>query len=101
MYPAESSRTRAHGRRQPMCLMKDFSILSSVSVLAIVYSFPLWLTFVDPRPPGHLLLLIASHTAVPRCTLTDSVTLTHATRMLLCFRVVCGDTTKGHCVRLR
>ena len=27
--------------------MKDFSLVSSVSVLAI-YSFPLWLTFVDP-----------------------------------------------------
>ena len=35
--------------------MKDFFLVSSVSVLAIVCSFPLWFTFVDPpaRPWHH------------------------------------------------
>ena len=35
-------------------LMKDFFLVSSVSVLAIVCSFPLWFTFVDqPARPWH------------------------------------------------
>ena len=51
---AESSRSWAHGRRQPMSLVKDFSLLSSVSVIAIVYLFPLWLTFGGPAArPWH------------------------------------------------
>ena len=34
--------------------MKDFFLISSVSVLAIVCSFPLWFTFVSPRKRAPL-----------------------------------------------
>ena len=85
----EPSRKVSANLRSPACLGEELRHKCVFSSLGLI---PLTLFsicgFTD----------MASNTAVTQSTLTDSMMIdTCDLRMLLCLRVVCGDTTQGSC----